>query len=874
MKTKTEFNNPWWIPLRKRLAMWTGMVVLCAAAVNSTAQTQTVTNCTETAVRTTMAGGGTVTFACDGMITLTGTITNDNDTVLDGSGHNITISGGDAVRIFYNSTNTSLTLINVTIANGRCTNGAGIFNDGGTVLLSNVSFETNVAYLYNYGPFGPEGGAIYNRAGTVNATNCSFYGNAAAPPPQYFGPFEARGGAIRNESGSVSLKGCTFAGNSACGGIIPASPQVSFAPGADGAGGAIYNDNGASLTASGCEFTGNSASGGPAPSSSSPYPNNGGSGTGGAVFNSGVMEADACTFSQNSGFGAAGTSNTWISSSGSGGSGKGGGIFNSGSLVVQSTAFWDNTVCGGSGGNAGPVFDTSRPVGGTGGSGSGGGICNLGSLFLQGSTLGGNAAAGAGGGRGGDGVASTVSSGAAPGGTGGLGGAGYGGALFNSGTASLVNSTLVTNLGSGNTGGGGGTGGSSFNTPHHPDGANGGAGGGGGSGFGGVYVESGSVKITNSTIAYNLGTPGQGGAGGQGGLSDYYPGFPGTSGTNGIAAGGIGALGSLTVNTILASNSPSNCIGIITDAGHNLSSDNSCAFTNVGSLNNTDPKLGPFADNGGPTLTMALLPGSPAIDAGDDSAAPSTDQRGFPRPFGAASDIGACEYTPPTWGAFLQSQTAESGSLVEFIPDIDGYPAMTYLLFSNDTNLICCSTDGCFMLTNVDFSTSGNYTVVVTNVFGAVTSAPVTLSVITPVERRPVPGIKVTGEVGSTLNMEYADSLGPTPDWQPLDSVNLTNPPQYCFDPTTPLPPQRFYRAWQAGTSSITPSLSLPSMVPAITLTGSVGHQLRLDCINQIGPTDAWVTLDTVTLTNTSQLYFDVSSICQPQRLYRIVPVP
>jgi hypothetical protein len=63
-------------------------------------------------------------------------------------------------------------------------------------------------------------------------------------------------------------------------------------------------------------------------------------------------------------------------------------------------------------------------------------------------------------------------------------------------------------------------------------------------------------------------------------------------------------------------------------------------------------------------------------------------------------------------------------------------------------------------------------------------------------------------------------------------------------------------------------------MVPAITLTGNVGDSLRLDCINQCGPIDAWVTLATVMLTNTSQLYFDTSSIGQPPRLWRIVPFP
>ena len=63
-------------------------------------------------------------------------------------------------------------------------------------------------------------------------------------------------------------------------------------------------------------------------------------------------------------------------------------------------------------------------------------------------------------------------------------------------------------------------------------------------------------------------------------------------------------------------------------------------------------------------------------------------------------------------------------------------------------------------------------------------------------------------------------------------------------------------------------------MVPAITLTGNIGHSVRVDYINQFGPTDAWVTLATVTLTNASQLYFDLSAVKQPQRLYRLVQIP
>jgi hypothetical protein len=147
------------------------------------------------------------------------------------------------------------------------------------------------------------------------------------------------------------------------------------------------------------------------------------------------------------------------------------------------------------------------------------------------------------------------------------------------------------------------------------------------------------------------------------------------------------------------------------------------------------------------------------------------------------------------------------------------------------------------------------------------------LNVIAAVERRPVPGIHVMGETGGLWNVDYADSLSPAPDWTPLDSVSLTGTPQYCFDLTLPLPPQRFYRAWQTGTPGVRPSLDL-HLVPAITLTGTIGHSVRLDYINQFGSIDAWVTLATVPLTNTSQLYFDISAPGQPPRLYRLVPSP
>jgi hypothetical protein len=64
------------------------------------------------------------------------------------------------------------------------------------------------------------------------------------------------------------------------------------------------------------------------------------------------------------------------------------------------------------------------------------------------------------------------------------------------------------------------------------------------------------------------------------------------------------------------------------------------------------------------------------------------------------------------------------------------------------------------------------------------------------------------------------------------------------------------------------------SLATEIPLSGPIGSSVRIDYINRFGPTDAWVTLDTVILTNTTQLYFDVAAFRQPQRLYRLVPSP
>ena len=239
----------------------------------------------------------------------------------------------------------------------------------------------------------------------------------------------------------------------------------------------------------------------------------------------------------------------------------------------------------------------------------------------------------------------------------------------------------------------------------------------------------------------------------------------------------------------------------------------------------------------------------------------------------AGQVIVTCSFTPVAIQHAPSSQTAYLGSTVDFAVHVAGFPPPYYLWFVNGTNLVGCSTNSRLELTNLQFSQIGTYTVVVTNMFGAVTSSPAMLNLIPPVGERAVPAINLMGEAGSLLTVDYTSALSPAPNWSPLGSASLTGTSQFYFDLTAPLPPQRFYRAWQTGTPAVLPSLNL-NIVPAITLTGNIGDSLQLNYINRIGPTDAWVTLDTVTLTNTSQLYFDVTGIGQPRRLYQIVPVP
>jgi hypothetical protein len=139
-----------------------------------------------------------------------------------------------------------------------------------------------------------------------------------------------------------------------------------------------------------------------------------------------------------------------------------------------------------------------------------------------------------------------------------------------------------------------------------------------------------------------------GGTGGTGGSDSWdldpldprngIPGLP--AGANLSRTGGT-----LSLQNCIVANPASggNGYGGLADAGHNLSSDDTCNFGAPGSLNNTDPKLGALGAYGGSTQTVPLLADSPAINAGIEIPGLDTDQRGVARPQGAAFDIGAFE---------------------------------------------------------------------------------------------------------------------------------------------------------------------------------------------------------------------------------------
>ena len=224
-------------------------------------------------------------------------------------------------------------------------------------------------------------------------------------------------------------------------------------------------------------------------------------------------------------------------------------------------------------------------------------------------------------------------------------GLGGGGVHNHSGTLTVTNSTFSGN---------------SVNAPY-------GVGSGGGILTEGYYGNA-TLTVTNSTFSGNYARFAGGGicndVFGSATLTVSNSTFSGNSaesGGSGISNSGAMTIESTILNAGALGENLYNGFGTVISLGYNLSSDNAGGLlTAIGDQINTDPMLGPLQDNGGPTFTHAPLTGSPAIDAGKNFTAGTTDQRGlgFVRTFDSSSiananggdgtDIGAFEVQPVT----------------------------------------------------------------------------------------------------------------------------------------------------------------------------------------------------------------------------------
>lgn len=172
---------------------------------------------------------------------------------------------------------------------------------------------------------------------------------------------------------------------------------------------------------------------------------------------------------------------------------------------------------------------------------------------------------------------------------------------------------------------------------------------------GGIYAANALVQIASSTISGNNASSSGGGAFGEF-LTTFEARYTTVSGNSAGLAGGSFNLQSQSIlvldHAIVANGTPQDLVqsGSFISAVRSLIEAPGGAINGVNADNllGVDPGLAPLADNGGPTQTHALLPGSPALNAGDPAAsasAPLTDQRGpgFVRIAGGRADLGSYE---------------------------------------------------------------------------------------------------------------------------------------------------------------------------------------------------------------------------------------
>jgi len=707
--------------------------------------TQSVASVTLPALTAALSEGGVLQFQGDGVIVLTNALVPSFDTRLEANGHSVVISGGGTNRLVEVRTNLAFSAVGMIFADG--------FHQGapGTNGPAPGSGSDGL------------GAGILSLGGPVGFTNCIItncvvlggdagWDSSSNGVPAIGG--RALGAAIYSRGSSLTLQNCTIADNLAVGGgnrSLSTTGLISQGN-AMGMGAGLFSEAGECRVID-STFVNNRAQGGtPLPLSPTGI-GRAGNAVGGAIAVAGgtlrltnsmiltnTASASLALNSAGSGHGFAGglfvESNVvavvehslFAGNSARAGNfnqtldapdAKGGAIFNAGSLSLTNCSLERNTAYGGSSGPAG--------------SGWGGALLSLGPLVVNGSTFSDNIAQG---GEHRDTPASAVA-----------GGEGAGGAIYaNANTVAITNSTFTFNRAIGGSGA----------DPSGQTNVTRGTGRGGA-----LVVTSNSAVLVNVTLAFNEAVPGQ-------------LGTP----VNGDASGGglANVNGTLTLrSSIVASNTPANFIGGISDLGYNISSDSSVALTGTGSLTNTDPALVSLSTNGGPTRTMAILPQSPARDLVRGSH-PVTDQRGILRPQGTFADSGAFEFAQTLPLITLQpsgTNVARLGTNVTFQALASGPQPIGYYWLKDELPLAGRVTS-VLTLTNVQPPDAGRYAAVATNSFGAVTSSVATLVI----DLRPViltqpgdvvvsPGVStslVVTATGPALSYSWLHNQIPVPD--------------------------------------------------------------------------------------------------------------
>ncbi|TYQ31277.1 DUF4347 domain-containing protein [Pseudanabaena sp. UWO310] len=493
------------------------------------------------------------------------------------------LAGADDIRFdptVFNGSQAAITLASTLAINVA----TGDLNISGAFGASNVTVSGNNAVR------------VFGIAGNGNTTFDSLRiinGNTSG-----------NGGGINNNGfGAVTLTNSNVSGNTAnaIGGGIFGNGAVTLTNSnvsgntADFFGGGIYGNGAVTLTNS--NVSGNRA--------------NIGGGISGDVdvtlTNSTVSGNTAINGGGISGAGAVTLTNSIVS--GNTANAIGGGISGAGAVTLTNSTVSGNTATNGGGiyGSGAVTLTNSTVSGNTAGNyGDGGGIYGNGDVTLTNSTVSGNTAVSNAGGIFGFGTV-TLTNSTVSGNTATLNAAG---GIYGNGAVILTNSTVSGNTAANNGGGivsfiNGGTITNSTITNNTTDADNNGTGNGGG-----IFRDGGIFTIRNSIIAGNF--------------------------DRGLEAPDLGS----TVAGVGFTNGGNNLIG---------ANDGFAATFPTSSLigtiaNPINPQLAPLGNYGGPTQTHALLPNSPALNAGNNANAPvGNDQRGATRIFGGTVDIGAFE---------------------------------------------------------------------------------------------------------------------------------------------------------------------------------------------------------------------------------------